>query len=88
MAVPVSRVEMQPDVSTYVEDAHVCVGDDVFIQTNNDSLANARGYAAGITAAGLEAIRVDALVTRMSIRGSKDGKHVSRRVMMSRLSHR
>ncbi|MGB1815007.1 MAG: beta strand repeat-containing protein, partial [Rubripirellula sp.] len=61
VAVPVSRVEMQPDVSTYVEDAHVCVGDDVFIQTNNDSLANAQGYAAGISAAGLEAIRVDAL---------------------------
>jgi len=61
VAVPRSNAELKPAAATYIENAMVCVGEDVFVRAENDSQANAQGLAAGIVAVGVEAIDIDAL---------------------------
>ena len=61
VSVPRSSVELKPVVATYVENATVCVGDDLFVRAENDTRANAQGLALGISGVGIEAINIDAL---------------------------
>ena len=85
VSVPRSSAELKPVVATYVEDATVCVGDDLLVRAENDTRANAQGLALGISGVGIEAINIDAFAmpdVQTWIEGRETRVHAHRDVVV------